>query len=129
MYHIPCTLYCVLCTVGVSKVIELEKFLSSGGSPNDIRTLLKLECSRAEIECSVEAEVNLNVGINVEVEVKNKVEVEGEVEEEGEAVKEVEIVLEVDITADAKADAESGGEREGKAEEGHSVRTSAVPSA
>ena len=123
LYFTTCTVYLISCPVGVSKVIELEKFLSSGGSPNDIRTLLKLECSRAEIECSVEAEVNLDVRINVEVDMK--VEVEGR----GEAVEEGEVVLKVDMTGDAKAKAEGGGEGVGKTEEGQSVRTSAGPSA
>jgi hypothetical protein len=63
---------------GVSKVIELEKFLSSGGSPSDIRTLLRAERLKAETECS-----------------------KGEVGGEAEAVEEAEVVLEVDMTAGA----------------------------
>jgi hypothetical protein len=63
---------------GVSKVIEVEKFLSSGGSPSDIRTLLRAERLKAETECS-----------------------KGEVGGEAEAVEEAEVVLEVDMTAGA----------------------------
>lgn len=60
-------------------MIELEKFLSSGGSPSDIRTLLGTERSAAEIECS-----------------------KGEVGGEAKAVEEAEVVLDVDMTAGAE---------------------------
>lgn len=68
---------------GVSKVIELEKFLSSGGSPSAIRTLLRTGRSTAETQ-------------------DGKGEGEGEVEGEAEAVEEAEVVLEADITAGAQ---------------------------
>ena len=54
-------------------MIELEKFLSSGGSPSDIRTLLTAERSKAETEYS-----------------------------KGEVGGEAEVVLEVDMTAGAE---------------------------
>ena len=66
--------------VGVSKVVELEKFLASGGTPSDVRALITAERSKTEIG-------------NVEVEV--------EVVVEDAAVKEVEVVLLVDMTAEA----------------------------
>lgn len=60
-------------------MIELENFLSSGGSPSDIRRLLRTERLKAESEYS-----------------------EGEVGGEAEAVEEAEVVLEVDMTAGAE---------------------------
>lgn len=62
-------------------MIELEKFLSSGGSPSDIRTILRTERSKKETHNG---------------------QSEGELVGEVEAVEEAEVMIEVDMRAGAE---------------------------
>ena len=84
-------------------MIELEKFLSSGGSPSDIRALLAAESSRALMK-HIQVQVDVEDGVEGGEEAVKEVEVEvvpmiGRATDEEEEVAAV-AVEDTDVTPD-----------------------------